>query len=76
MKRIGEKHPQYEFMKILATKCSYVFFGREHVQVIMKELSAYKESGTKDLVTASLSLLVVGESFFAGISFKFGLWTS
>ncbi|CAM6002717.1 unnamed protein product [Sphagnum balticum] len=58
LKRIGEKHPQYDFMMVLATKCSYLLFGREHVRAILKEISAFKSSESKDLAATSLDLLV------------------
>jgi hypothetical protein len=77
LKRIGEKHPQYDFMMVLATKCSYLLFGREHVRAILKEISAFKSSESKDLAATSLDLLVVSTHYnsfhilypcFAGLS--------
>lgn len=64
MKKIGEDHAQYDFMKSLATKCGYFFFGREHVIAITKEVLVYKDSeNDKDLVATSLLLLVVSAVF-------------
>lgn len=63
LKRIGEKHAQYDFMKTLATKCAYLLFGREHVHAVLKEIPVYKDSETKDLAATGLSLLVVGIPF-------------
>lgn len=36
------KNPQYDFTMVLATKCFYLFFGREHVHAILKEILAFK----------------------------------
>lgn len=64
LKKIGEDHAQYDFMKSLATKCGYFFFGREHVIAITKEVLVYKDSeNDKDLVATSLLLLVVSAVF-------------
>lgn len=60
LKKIGEEHVQYDFMKSLATKCGYFFFSKEHVHAITKEVLVYKESEeNRHLVASSLSLLVV-----------------
>lgn len=60
LKKLGEEHAQYDFMKSLATKCGYFFFGKEHVIAIAKEVLVYKDSDNdKDLVATSLSLLLV-----------------
>ncbi|CAN5950854.1 unnamed protein product [Sphagnum jensenii] len=67
LKRIGEKHPQYDFMMVLATKCSYLLFGREHVRAILKEISAFKSSESKDLVATSLDLLVDVATYCPGL---------
>lgn len=65
MKKLGEEHAQYEFMKSLATKCGYVFISREHVHAITREVIVYKDSeGDKDLVEPSLQLLVVSGTLF------------
>lgn len=60
LKKLGEEHVLYDFMKSLATKCGYFFFSREHVHAIIKEISVCNDSeNEKDLVPTSLSLLVV-----------------
>lgn len=65
LKKLGEEHAQYDFMKSLATKCGYFFFGKEHVIAIAKEVLVYKDSDNdKDLVATSLSLLLVCKVFF------------
>ncbi|XP_024357694.1 sister chromatid cohesion protein PDS5 homolog A isoform X2 [Physcomitrium patens] len=59
LKKLGEEHVLYDFMKSLATKCGYFFFSREHVHAIIKEISVCNDSeNEKDLVPTSLSLLV------------------
>ena len=32
LERLGDKHPQHEFIKTFASKCSYRLFGKEHVK--------------------------------------------
>ncbi|KAJ7523458.1 hypothetical protein O6H91_18G050900 [Diphasiastrum complanatum] len=64
LKRIGEKHPQHEFMRILATKCSFLLFGKEHVIAVLKEVKSLNAAGNKELVAASLSLLVEFSGLF------------
>ena len=60
LKKLGEEHPQYEFMMSLAAKCGFFLICREHVQAATKEVIVYKDSEKdKDLVEPSLQLLVV-----------------
>ena len=67
LKKLGEEHAQYEFMKSLAAKCGYFFFGREHVGAMTKEVLVYKDSeNERDLVAPSLQLLVVSRALFIG----------
>ncbi|XP_024361717.1 sister chromatid cohesion protein PDS5 homolog A isoform X2 [Physcomitrium patens] len=59
LKKIGVEHPEYVFMKSLATKCGYFFFSKECVNAITKEVLVCKDSeDNKYLVATSLSLLV------------------
>eukprot|EP00249_Psilotum_nudum_P024915 c29322_g1_i2 orf=363-5285(-) len=58
LRRLGDKHPQYEFMMILATKCSYMLFGKEHVHALLNEITLNKVAGKEDLLKASMGLLV------------------
>ncbi|BBN05523.1 sister chromatid cohesion protein PDS5 [Marchantia polymorpha subsp. ruderalis] len=67
LKRIGEKHPQHDFIKTLATKCSFLLFNKEHVKAVLKEVSINKLSGNKEFVASSLSLLVEFAGFFPAL---------
>eukprot|EP00253_Pinus_taeda_P014590 PITA_14590 len=58
LKQVGERHPQYEFMKILAIRCSYFLFGKEHVKEILKEIVDNKLAGTVKTVLSGMNLLV------------------
>lgn len=70
LKKLGEEHPQYEFMKSLATKCGYFFFSREHVHAITREVIVYRDSeNDKDLVEPSLQLLVVSSALFMSVCY-------
>jgi hypothetical protein len=46
-------------MMVLATKCFYLLFGREHVRAILKEIPTFKSLECKDLVATSFDMLVV-----------------
>lgn len=68
LKKIGEEHAQYEFMKSLASKCGYFLFSREHVHAMTKEVLVYKDSeDKKDLVAPSLQLAVVSRVLFVSL---------
>ncbi|KAL2634564.1 hypothetical protein R1flu_006043 [Riccia fluitans] len=67
LKRIGEKHPQHDFIKTLATKCSFLLFTKEHVKAVLKEVSAHKLAGNKEPIASSLSLLVEFAGFFPAL---------
>lgn len=63
LERLGDKHPQYEFIKTLASKCSYRLFGKEHVQELLKEIAVNKLAGKDELIQSGMNLLVL----FAGL---------
>ncbi|KAL3693850.1 hypothetical protein R1sor_007501 [Riccia sorocarpa] len=67
LKRIGEKHPQHDFIKTLATKCSFLLFSKEHVKAVLEEVSAHKQAGNKEAIASSLSLLVEFAGFFSAL---------
>lgn len=67
LKRIGEKHPQYEFMKILGTKCSYILFGKEHLKALLGQIDQTRASGKEKMLEASMGLLVVFTSHFPSL---------
>lgn len=56
LKRVGEHHPQHDFIRMLAVRCSFMIFGEEHVKAVLNEVSSEKDSGTAN---AGLSLLAV-----------------
>lgn len=61
LRRLSDRqHPQFEFVKLLAVKCSFLLFGKEHVKSAFKEIQVLKASGSTARVKASFSLLVVG----------------
>eukprot|EP01018_Ginkgo_biloba_P018620 Gb_23673 [translate_table: standard] len=64
LKRIGERHPQHEFLKTLSSKCSYILFGREHVRALLRQSLANKQIWNPILLTAGIDLLLKIVSFF------------
>jgi hypothetical protein len=46
-------------MMVLATKCFYLLFGREHVCAILKDISIFKSSKNKDSTRTSFDLHVI-----------------
>lgn len=63
LKRIGEHHPQHEFMKVLALRCSFMIFGKEHAKSVLEEVALNQDS-SKDTAAAGLSLLAEFAGFF------------
>eukprot|EP00897_Mesotaenium_endlicherianum_P005452 jgi/Mesen1/4935/ME000246S04157 len=58
LKRVGEKHAQYEFVKELATKTTFTLFGKEHVVAILKLVKSRElQRSSEHLVSAGLKLL-------------------
>lgn len=57
---IGDKNPNYEFLRSLFSKCSSNIFSSEHVQCILDYFSN-DEGGFKDLKDSSVNLLLVIE---------------
>ncbi|KAK9167589.1 hypothetical protein Scep_002780 [Stephania cephalantha] len=56
LKRIGDKHPLYEFLGILSAKCSYNIFCSKHVHSIVLGLTK-RDNLNKNLEAASVDLL-------------------
>ncbi|XP_077248838.1 ARM repeat superfamily protein isoform X2 [Tasmannia lanceolata] len=67
LKRIGEKHPHYEFLRILALKSSHAIFSAEHVQCILLELLSGKNAGNNNLKTAGIDLLLTVVDMFPSL---------
>lgn len=58
LKRIGNKHPHYEFLRLLSAKCSYTIFDAEHVQCILSDILS-ERTVKKNLQSKSIDLLLV-----------------
>jgi len=59
LKKIGEDHPQHNFLKTLATKCAYSVLSREHAHAFLQEILINKDSATKEQTISILDLLGV-----------------
>lgn len=64
LKRMGERHPQHEFLKILSLKCSYMLFGTDHVKAVLRQSLANKMASNQSLLNAGIDLLLKIASFF------------
>ncbi|GLJ16335.1 hypothetical protein SUGI_0276270 [Cryptomeria japonica] len=64
LQRLGDKHPQYDFIKMLGAKCSYRLFNKEHVKETLKEITVNKLAGRDDLIKSAMNLLVLFAGFF------------
>ncbi|KAI5081142.1 hypothetical protein GOP47_0004325 [Adiantum capillus-veneris] len=60
-KRIGEQHPQHDFIRVLALRCSFIMFGKEHV----KEVLQVSTGGTFSNETTVSGLSLIRD--FAGV---------
>jgi hypothetical protein len=60
LKKIGENHPQHDFLKILTTKCAYSLFSREHAHAFIQQILVYRNSARKEQMTSTIDLLLVG----------------
>lgn len=67
LERLGDKHPQYDFIKILGAKCSYRLFNKEHVKETLKEIAANKLAGRDDLIKSAMNLLVLFAAYFPSL---------
>jgi len=64
LKRMGERHPQHEFLKTLSLKCSYILFGTDHVKAVLRQSLANKMALNQSLLNAAIDLLLKIVSFF------------
>ena len=64
LKRMGERHPQHEFLKTLSLKCSYILFGTDHVKAVLRQSLANKMASNQSLLNATIDLLLKIVSFF------------
>ncbi|MCL7026648.1 hypothetical protein MKW94_016571, partial [Papaver nudicaule] len=81
LKRVGHKHPLYEFLRILSAKCSFNLFGSEHVFCILSDLSEKHVErknfgadlpekhveGKKKFLTSSINLLTTITNVFPSL---------
>ncbi|XP_064947401.1 sister chromatid cohesion protein PDS5 homolog B-like isoform X1 [Musa acuminata AAA Group] len=59
LKQLGDKHPTYDFLSTLSTKCSYSIFSAEHVRYIMEEVISGNDDRTKYAQVSKVDLLIV-----------------
>lgn len=57
LQRIEDKHPLYEFLRVLSLKCSFNLFGSEHVHHILSNLSRLN-NGHTHLEASEIDLLL------------------
>jgi hypothetical protein len=77
LKRIGEHHPQHEFFKVLAVRCSYLIFGKDHTKAVMEEISLNMEDSNREIVVDGLTLVAASIlMFIAANGFRWFLLTS
>ncbi|EEF48385.1 androgen induced inhibitor of proliferation (as3) / pds5, putative [Ricinus communis] len=57
LKMIGDKHPHFEFLQLLSSKCSFNIFSSEHVRCILDHLSS-DAVGNGRLEASSANLLL------------------
>ncbi|KAK9993628.1 hypothetical protein SO802_023331 [Lithocarpus litseifolius] len=66
LKTVGDRHPHFEFLSSLSSKCSHNIFGSEHIQCILEHLSGNRY-GTKLLEASSAKLLLAIISIFPSL---------
>ncbi|XP_043809611.1 sister chromatid cohesion protein PDS5 homolog A isoform X1 [Manihot esculenta] len=66
LKMIGDKHPCFEFLQLLSSKCSFNVFSSEHVRCILDQLSG-NISGYGNLEASSTKLLLVIINIFPSL---------
>ncbi|XP_058091316.1 sister chromatid cohesion protein PDS5 homolog B [Magnolia sinica] len=67
LKRIGNKHPHYEFLRILSAKCTYTIFSAEHVQCILLGFLSEKGAEKRNLQTIGINLLLTIVNIFPSL---------
>ncbi|XP_073000395.1 sister chromatid cohesion protein PDS5 homolog B isoform X2 [Typha latifolia] len=66
LKRIGNKHPNYNFFRVLSSKCSYTIFSAEIVHNILENVTSWKNGGNK-YMQSSIDLLLVVLTVFPSL---------
>ncbi|GMH05225.1 hypothetical protein Nepgr_007065 [Nepenthes gracilis] len=59
LKILGEKHRLFDFMSILAIKCSYMLFSKEHVKEILSQANSQKSAGAAEHILSCMNMLVI-----------------
>ncbi|KAJ6833750.1 sister chromatid cohesion protein PDS5-like protein A [Iris pallida] len=59
LKILGEKHPLYDFMSALSTKCSYLLFNKDYVKEILLVASTPKNAGNLKFISSCMNLLAI-----------------
>ncbi|CAL9070064.1 unnamed protein product [Musa banksii] len=59
LKQLGDKHPTYDFLSTLSTKCSYSIFSAEHVRYIMEDVISGNDDRTNYAQVSKVDLLIV-----------------
>ncbi|CAN6221625.1 unnamed protein product [Urochloa humidicola] len=67
LKLLGEKHALYDFVGVLAMRCSYLLVNKEYAKEILTEASEQKTSGNTKLISACMDLLTAISSFFPSL---------
>ncbi|CAN6201777.1 unnamed protein product [Urochloa humidicola] len=67
LKLLGEKHALYDFVGVLALRCSYLLVNKEYAKEILSEASEQKTSGNTKLISACMNLLTAISSFFPSL---------
>uniref|UniRef100_A0A5B6YQ09 Sister chromatid cohesion protein PDS5 homolog A n=1 Tax=Davidia involucrata TaxID=16924 RepID=A0A5B6YQ09_DAVIN len=63
LRKIGDRHPHFGFLRLLSSKCLFNIFSSEHVCCILNHLSSDK-FGNKNLEASSVKLLLAIISTF------------
>ncbi|XP_073010251.1 sister chromatid cohesion protein PDS5 homolog A isoform X2 [Typha latifolia] len=64
LKILGERHPLYDFMKMLSIRCSYLLINKEYVKEILLEAAEQKLAGSMKLISSCMNLLTAIACFF------------
>ncbi|KAI3984094.1 hypothetical protein MKX01_035221 [Papaver californicum] len=67
VKRVGNKHALYEFLRILSAKCSFNLFGSEHTLCILSDLSEKHLERKEKIVASSINLLMTITNVFPSL---------
>ncbi|XP_039137720.1 sister chromatid cohesion protein PDS5 homolog A isoform X2 [Dioscorea cayenensis subsp. rotundata] len=66
LRMIGAKHPNYEYFRLLSTKCSQSIFSADHVVNILEDVQSWK-SGQNKYVRSALDLLLAISAIYPSL---------